>query len=281
VYDLCYMIDFSKVKNVEHAGKELGFMQVFEKVTASLSPLIGGLVAYMFGVEVTIWLSAILFALASWPLLSSAEQTKTRQKLAIRGFPWKGTWRSMRAETALGFDVVASTMVWILFIALTVFAGSGDDLYLKIGALTSVTIITSFVIAFVFGRLIDRKRGGDLLRFSVIANALTHTIRPFVTTPIGVATTNIINETATTGYAMAFTRGLFDMADLSGRRITYMLFVEIALNVGSAIACIVFACCLMLLPDDSVLAMQIFFGIAAVYVLLVASAKFPLYRNMS
>lgn len=278
VYDLSYLVDFSKVKHIEHAGKEIGFMQIFERAAASLAPLIGGAIAFMFGVEATMWLSAVLFALASWPLLRTAEQVKTSQKLSLAGFPWKTTYRSFIAETAVGFDNIASNMVWALFISVVVFAGSGDDLYLKIGALASITVITSFAAAYVFGRLIDRRRGGDLLRIATISNAFTHFFRPFVTTPIAVAGANITNEIATAGYTMAFTRGLFDAADRSGHRIIYLLFVEIALNLGAVIGCLVFVVLLLLLPTAT-LAMQVFFVVTGFYVLLLMSARFSLYRT--
>lgn len=279
IYDLCYLVDFSKVKHSDHAGKELGFMQIFEKITTALSPLIGGAVAFIFGVEATLWLSAIIFAFASWPLMRSAEQTKTGQKLSFNGFPWRATWRSMVAESAIGFDLVASTTVWILFIALTIFAGSGDDLYLKIGALTSVTFMTSFIAAFVFGRLIDRRRGKDLLIVSTVVNSMTHLLRSFITTPVGVATTNVASETSTTGYSMAFTRGMFDSADRSGNRIAYLLCIEVALNLGGMLACAIFAICLYLFPASNTISMQVFFGVAAAYTLLIGVANFTLYRK--
>lgn len=278
IYDLSYLVDFSKVKHMEHAGKELGFMQIFERFAASISPLIGGLVAFLFGAEVTMWLAAALFAAASWPLLRTAEQTQTRQKLDFKGFPWRTTWRSMRAETAVGFDIMASNAVWVLFLAVSVFAGSSNDIYLKVGAFASVTVVTSFVTAYVYGRLIDRRRGGDLLKMATIANAFTHLFRPFVATPASVVAANITNEMATTGYSMAFTRGLFDMADNSGRRIVYLLFIEISLNVGLTLACLVFAGLVILLPSP-VLAMQAFFVVTAFYVLLLASGRFSLYRS--
>lgn len=275
VYNLSYMVDFSKVKHVDHAGKELGFMQIFERIAASLSPFIGGVVAFLFGAEATMWLAAVLFAAASWPLLRTAEQTKIGQKLDFKGFPWRATWRSLRAETAVGFDHIASNIVWVLFIAIVLLAGSGDDMYLKIGAFASVTVVTSFIAAYSFGRLIDRRRGGDLLRIATIANALTHLFRPFVSTAPAVVSTNVINEVATTGYSMAFTRGVFDAADRSGHRIVYLFFIEVALNFGAMLACLVFAG--LLLVTSAVFAMQLFFVITAAYVLLLMSGRF--YRG--
>lgn len=277
VYDLSYLVDFSKVKHLEHAGKEIGFMQIFERLATSLAPLIGGLVAYLFGAEATMWLSAALFAAASWPLLRTDEQTRLGQKLEFRGFPWRLAWRSIVAESAVGFDSVASNAVWVLFLAVAVFAGSGDDIYLKVGAFASVTVVTSFLAAYSFGRLIDRRRGGDLLRIATIANALTHLFRPFAVGPAAVAAANIANEVATTGYSMAFTKGIFDTADTSGRRIVYLLFIEVALNVGAMLSCLGLAGLILLLPT-SAMAMQVFFVVTAAYVLLLLSGRFSLYR---
>lgn len=278
VYDVSYLVDFSKVKHVDHAGKEIGFMQIFERITASLSPLIGGVIAFAYGAEVTMWLSAVLFAAASWPLLRTGEQTRVGQKLDFRGFPWRTAWRSMVAETASGFDIVASNTVWVLFLAVVIFAGSSDDIYLKIGAFASVTIVTSFAAAYAFGKLIDSRRGGDLLRLTTIANALTHLFRPFVAGPAAVVAANVTNEIATAGYSMAFTRGIFDMADRSGHRIVYMFFIEGALNFGSMLACLVLVGLILLLPT-SAMAMQVFFIVTAAYVLLLMSGRFPLYRK--
>ena len=279
MYDLSYLIDFSKVKHTEHAGKEIGFMQIFDRGAASLSPLVGGAVASFISPEATMLVSAAIFALASWPLFRTAEQTATRQPLRISGFPWKTTYRSIIAETAVGVDVFASNAIWVLFLSVVVFAGSSNDLYIKIGSLVSITIVTSFLAAYTFGRLIDRRRGGDLLRISTIADSLTHVFRIFVTGPVGVVAANVTNEVATTGYSMAFNRGLFDTADRSGHRVVYLLFIEVALNIGSMGAALVMALLFVIMPAGGGAAMQVFFALVALYVLLLMSARFPLYRK--
>ena len=277
IYDVCYLVDFSKVKHVEHAGKEIGFMSVLEKITGGLSPLLGGAIASLISPEATIITAALIFMMSAWPLMRTAEPVKTHQKLQFRGFPWRTTWRSLRGETAVGFDVVATGIVWTLFVAVVIFAGSGQDVYVKIGALASVTVLTSFIIAYVVGRLIDRRQGGVLLRYSVIGKMISHLFRPFIQTPVGVAGMNIVSEATTTSYAMAFTRGMFDTADYSGRRITYILFVEIAMNVGAALACLSLGLLIVWLGDTE--GMRAFFIVAAGYVGLAAMSRFALYRS--
>lgn len=279
LFDLAYMVDFSKVKHVDHAGKEIGYMQILERLTASLSPFIGGTIAFLIAPEATIWLSAVLFVLASVPLFKTKEQVRLNQRLDFRRFPWHDTWRTIRAETAVGFDAVASNFVWVLFIAITIFANNGSNsVYFMVGAFASITIVTSFFSAYAFGRIIDWRHGGDLLKMTSIANAATHLFRAFVTTPAGVAAANITNEVATTGYTMAYMRGLFDTADRAeGHRIVYLMFVAMAANIGACVASFIFAVLVVVGPTQ-LNAFQLFFILAAAYVLLTMTARFRLYR---
>lgn len=279
IFDLGYMVDFSKVKHVAHAGKEIGYMQIFERLTASLSPLIGGALAYFIAPEATMIVSAILFTVASIPLFRTREQIRLNQKLEFKRFPWKRTWRTIRAESAIGADINASNFVWILFITVTVFAASDNNIYLTLGAFASITVITSFFSAYAFGRIIDWRHGGDLLKIASIANSLTHVFRALVTTPAGVAAVNITNEVTTTGYSMAYLRGIFDTADNAhGHRIVYLMFISIAMNIGACLSALVLLVLLFIFPNP-IQAFQLFFTITAVYVLLLMTARFAIYRH--
>ncbi len=277
VYQLGYTIDFSKVKNPEHAGKELGFMNIVEKLSIGLSPVIGGVIAFYFGPQFVMWTAAVIFMLSALPLLKSSEPTRTHQTMHFRGYPWRATMRSLVAETGIGFDMVATSYVWSIFMAIVVFSNLGDSLYFTIGVLSSVMIVATIAISYAYGRLIDRNRGGDLLTFSVIVNALVHASRPFATTTMSVVYTNITNEVATAGIAMSYLRGMFDQADSSGHRIVYMFLTELMVNVGATIACVVLALGAWLLGDVS--GLRVFFFITAGVVLLEGTAKFGIYRR--
>lgn len=278
IYDLSYLINFSKVKSVEHAGREIAYMNMFEKVATGLSPLVGGVVAFLFGPEMTLWAASGLFVLASLPLLATPEPVKTRQKLVFRGFPWRTTWRSLRAETAVGFDIVASGTVWSLFVVVGILGMTGDDVYAKLGALLTVVLLAALVSSYMYGRLIDRRRGGELLRFAVLAKSITHAIRPFIGSIGGVVTMNAANEVASTGYAMAFTRGLFDTADLSGQRITYLGLINLTLNIGSFLSAAVWWLAIFVM-GEAMSGMSMYFFVCAAVTLLIAAPRFHLYRK--
>ncbi len=277
VYQLCYYIDFSKVKSAEHAGKEIGFMNILEKIAIGISPIIGGVIALFFGAQIVMWTAAVIFALAALPLLRTIEQTETHQKINFRGFPWRMAIRSLIAEVGIGFDVVTTGTIWGLFITIVIFPNIGNEIYVTLGVLSSVTIVAAIGISYAYGVLIDRNRGGDLLRISVIVNALVHASRPFVVGVAPIVGTNVVNEIATTGISMSYMRGMFDTADLSGHRIVYLLAIEIMANVGAMLGCLVALTCIYYLGDSN--GLRLFFFIAAGFVLLTGTAHFRLYRK--
>ena len=120
-YSICYMIDFSKVKSAQHAGKEIAYMNIIEKITTGLSPFIGGLIAYFMGPQAAMVLAAILFGFAAVPLLTTGEPLEIGQRLSFQGYPWRSTWRSLFAQSATGFDSFTST-VWSLLVVVSILA---------------------------------------------------------------------------------------------------------------------------------------------------------------
>lgn len=275
-YDLCHLINFSKVKNSDHAGKEIAYMNIFEKIAVGLSPVIGGALAFIAGPQVAMWVAAGLFALAALPLLRTGEQVTLHRTVSFRAIAWRPVWRSLAAEMAVGWDTLASGSLWSLFLAI-VLLGTGNDIYAKLGGLASITVCVALVSSYIYGRLIDRRQGGFLLKVGVIADAVTHLARPFVSTPVGILMVNAANEAATTGYSMAFTRGMFDTADLSGNRIVYLLGIEIAVNLGFMIGALVLFGLVSTLGD--VAGMRLFFVMSGLVALGISGARFHLYRR--
>lgn len=277
IYQVSYTTDFSKVKNAEHAGKELAFMNILEKVAIGLSPLIGGVIALFFGPQVVMWSAAVFYIVAALPLLLTAEPIRIYQRLAYRGFSWKLAFRNTLSQVGIGFDVLTTGTVWSLFIAIVIFPYEGDAVYVLLGALSSVTIVAAVIASYTYGRLIDHRRGNLLLRVSVVANSLVHLSRPFASTPIAVAGTNITNEVATMGYVMSYTRGVFDTADISGHRILYIAIMDALSSMGAVIACATLLGLIAVSGEGS--ALHTFFFVAAGFVLLIGTASFRLYRK--
>jgi len=253
-------------------------MNIFEKITTSISPVIGGAIAFFFGPQVVLIVAAVLFALAAIPLFKSGEQVQTGIKLTFRGFPWRLIRQHWLAQTASGFDVFTSGTVWTLYTAILVIGiSSSNSVYIISGALLSVVLVAALVSSYIYGKIIDKKGGRVLMKVSIIADALTHLMRPFITSPITVAGVNAVNEVATTGYNMPYTRAVFDNADLSGHRTTYLGMVDMLGNFGAFLGAAVLG--ILVLVAGETFALTNFFFIAGVVVLLVLTAHFPLYKK--
>ncbi len=278
LYDIAYFVDFSKVKHDDHVGKELGFMNIVDRASTSLSPLIGGVIAFWFGPQATMWAAAALFAVAAAPLLFTPEPTKTHQKLLFRYYNWRDTWKGMMAQFAVGIDFGASASLWSLYVAIAIFGTASNLVYAQIGALASVTIIASLVFSRMFGALIDRKKGGQLLKYSVWSNAILHVLRPFVGTPAGVGLVNVANQAVTNGYNMPFVRGMFDVADnVPGYRIVYLSYMELFFALGSSVFFLVVGLLALYFPE--VISMQVGFVLAGLGSLGVLGHSFPALRR--
>ncbi len=241
MYGVSYLVDFSKVRHAKHTGKELGTMQLVEKAARVVSPLAGGLVASFWGPSAVIFVSAILFALAALPLFRTVEPTTLKTRVRVTGFPWKLAKTSLFTEVQIGFDLVTSTTAWALFAAIAVFAAFGNGMYAAFGVLASFGVLVSMLASWLFGKLTDKRHGDFLFTAGVVSNAVTHALRPFVTVPLAVLGVNMANETATSAYALPWTRAVFNIADTSGFRIAYMAMLQAASDIGSLIACLALA----------------------------------------
>jgi len=278
MYSIGYTIDFSKVKSVEHAGKEIAYMNIFEKITTSVSPLIGGVLAYFFGPQFVLVIAALLFALAAVPLFNSGEQVQTGRRLQFVGFPWRLLRQHWLAQVAVGYDVFASGTVWMLYVAVIVIGvSSNNEIYVITGILLSVVLVATLISSYVYGRIIDKKGGSMLMKASVVANSLTHLFRPFINSTVLVAGANIANEVATTGYTMPYTRAVFDNSDLSGHRATYIGLIDLLSNLGAFLAAVTLA--VLVLAAGSTFALTNFFFVAGVVALLVLTAHFPIFKK--
>lgn len=271
LYALGYLVDFSKVRHLEHTGKELGTMQLIEKAARVVSPIIGGLLATFFSPIVVILVSAVLFVASSIPLFRTVEPTKTRARIVFEGFPWRASFVSFVAQFSAGYDYIASSLAWVLYVTIVVFAGVGVAVYSNLGWLLSIGVVASMVATWFFGKVVDRRSGDILYSAGAITNSVIHLFRAFTTTPVGVAGINVANETMTTAYVLPFMRLQFDLADNSGHRILYMTLTQMAEALGEAVACAIFALIFWVFGHQS--GFQFFFVTAAAFELLLLTAR--------
>ena len=225
----------------------------------------------------TLWLAIVVALVAAVPLFRTGEPVKTGEKLQLKGFPWRLLTRHWLAQISVGFDVFASGTVWTLFVAVFIIGIATDNqVYAVMGLLLSVVFIAALFASYVYGKIIDRRQGKQLMHLASVANSATHLVRPFIASPVGVAGLNATNEVVTAGYTMPYTRAVFDNADLSGARTTYLGLVEMLANVGAFLAASAVAVLAFFFEDQT--ALSVFYFLAAGSALLILTARFPLYK---
>jgi len=229
-------VQLSSIKHDKKAGSELGWLFIAEKVGAAVAPTVGGLLAFRFGPESVMWVASLIMVVAALPLLMSPENTRRRQRITYHGFDWRSLGKQMISPTVRGADFAVSGGIWAIFIAIVVFGTSTNAVYAQLGVLFSISFVASVVISWVYGRIIDHSKGEPLLRFGASFNVLIHAARPFVTTPIAVGMTNIMNEAGTSAYTMPTVRGQYDVVEqIPGYRSVYFSITMLFYCLGGGI----------------------------------------------
>lgn len=274
LFFVAYHVDFSKVIHSDHGGKELGFMTIMERIGAALGPLIGGVIATVFGPQYTIAAAIAMFIGAVIPLFLSAEPTKLHQKLSFRGLPYRKLSRDFISRFAQGVDTSASLVMWPFYAAVVLLT---VNTYASVGLVTSLGIIASILAAHFIGRVVDRQKGRVLLNWSVALNSLIHVARPFAGGFSGAVAINTANEAVTAGYMMPYTKGMYARADdLPGFRIVYIIMVEIAVDAGKvSLFLVAWALTFVMEPLHAI---AVSFVVAGFLTLLIATQNFPALR---
>lgn len=279
LYTIAHSVNFSKVKSLHKAGREIATMNIVEKATAGVSPLIGGFIAFLWGPQLVIALSAVLFLFAATPLLRTGEQIQTRRVLKFTGFPWRLFFGQLPAHLAVGYDVFTSGVAWSLYVAIVVIGMSdgSDSVYAVTGVLLSIVLVVALVFSYIYGQLIDKERGLQLYRVGAVASIASHALRPFVTTTIVVVGINAAREATHTAYMLPYTRGTFDAADISGARSTYIGLADVGINIGASLSAVTLGCLAFYFSEPTALKF-LFFATAGVMLLLLLT-RFPLYKK--
>ena len=276
-YFIAYHVAFSKVKHTEHAGKELGTMQVMEKLGGVAGPIVGGVVGTVLGAHYIFLLATIILVASLWPLFQTSEPVRTKQILRYSNLPLQKIKYDLESYVALGVENVICINVWPFYVAL--FALSGG-VYAKLGAVTASAVLVSIFAAYFAGRLIDSHKGYRLLRISAVLNAILYIFRPLANGIWPVLGINLVNESITTGYRIPYIKGMYVAADdLPGYRICYISTMECTASIAKGTLFFLLALLATLFPVRSVLVFG--FGVAALGSLLIMLERFKGLRQRS
>lgn len=268
-------VAFSKVKHRNHAGKEIGYLNIVDKIGGVIGPLLGGVAGTLLGSSYIFVIATLVLFASLWPLFLTAEPVKTHQKIHFSGLPLGKIKRDLLSYAGLTVENSLLINLWPLYVSLFVLAGSG--VYLQLGLLTSVAVLFSIICTYMVGKFVDVKSGRPLLRFAVIGNALLYPVRPFITTISGVAMINFINEALTVSYRLPYLKGFYAATDdLPGYRIVYVASMEALASLLKGTAWFVLAILALVLSTQTVIIVG--FALASLVSLLMLTERYRALR---
>ena len=275
LFFVAYHVDFSKVIHADHGGRELGFMTIMERIGAASGPVVGGVIATVFGPQYTITFAIMMFVGAVLPLFFSAEPTRLHQQIQFHGIPFRKLKWDLVSRFAMGMDNSVSLVLWPLYAAVVLLT---VNTYASVGLVTSLGIVASILTAHFIGQVVDRDKGRFLLNWSLVMNSFVHIIRPFASGFGGTIMVNTSNEAATAGYTMPYTKGMYARAeDLPGFRIAYIILIEVACDLGkSLLLLLAWALCFVMQPLHAII---VTFFVVAATSLLISGQNFPALKH--
>lgn len=270
-FHVSFHVDFSKIKHPDHGGKELGHVHIMERIGGTIGPLAGGLLATIVGAQAIFLVAIVILLLGVMPLFRTREPVRIHQHLQFKTLPLARLKRDMFSYSALIVEINLSIVIWPLFLTLFVFR---DNTYALIGILSSMGILVSTLSTYYIGRMIDNKKGGQVLRIAAVANAVLYCLRPFATTAPLVLGTNVAGEIMSVAHRLPFMKGVYDAADrLPGHRIVYIVVLESLASFVKTVVWLHLYLLTFLWRDRQVLVFA--FGLAAIASLLILVQRFP------
>lgn len=223
-YWLPYNVDFSKINHRKHGGKEVGYLQVVEKIAAVIAPITGGLVASLIHPSATFVLAAVAMFIASIVIMLTPEPVRTKQPFHPSRLNLKKRWRDYASFSFFCGENAVSILIWPIFLSIVVLTGS---VYAKLGAISSFSVLVAILVALPLGKLLDDHKGKAMIKFGASVNSIVHIARIGVSSIFGAGLIAVVNEPNTLVYRIAFLKGYYDRADDDeGTRIAFIAVNE-------------------------------------------------------
>lgn len=220
---------FSKFGDSHNRGTELSWMRVLQQGVGVIGPLIGGIVATVYGFPTLFVLTALLVLLSALPLL------RTKESYHAVTFLYRDPWRIIGSRqhrnvtmTMMGMGENLIDMVfWPIFLLIVL--GSAE----KVGVVSSVNLGIMTLFGFLIGEMSDRFPRRYVLRFSLPFLVLSYLFRPLSGTALRVFLTDGLARLAFAGVNIPMTHKLYTQAQTTSI-IRFTTAYEMALAIAKA-----------------------------------------------
>lgn len=261
LYWPAYHANFASYTDSKNRGTEQSWVRFVEYGASVAGPILGGVVAKMYGFPVLFLMAGMTVALAGIVLL------RTRERPQGLSFAYTSAWQIIfsrqHRQMVVGMLGWGEDLVYLAIwpIWLMIMVGS----VARVGAIASISAVVATIACFIVGEMTDRISPRRMIRFSVPYMIVAYMVRMLVMTPWLVGIGDILARTAAVGVSIPIVARLYKQAKRVGP-LEYAVAFETVLAIGKAFTALVLVVVFIILPVPS--AFIITFALAAALSLL-------------
>ncbi len=222
-----YHANFARYTSLGKRGKRISRLGALNALVIVAGPLLGGMLITLFGFNVLFIIVAVLILVSVIPLFTTQEVFKPSSFGYFHAFA--RLFKSYYRRYTLGFmgyaEELIKVTVWPIFIFVILKS------YLSLGILSSMTIFLTAAFGLLIGRIVDKKGGRQILRFSTIGYSIVWFVRLAVQSTVGVFVVDGLSRLSGQGVGIPMQTLVYDKGTERGN-LNFSVFFEMALVVG-------------------------------------------------
>jgi predicted MFS family arabinose efflux permease len=257
LYWPAYHASFVSFSDLKNRGTEQSWVRFVEYGAGVLGPVIGGIIAQMYGFPVLFLLTAVTVACAGVALLWTKE--KYHFAAFSYGSPWRIIFSPQHRNMVVGMMGWGENLVYLAIWPVWLMIVLGD--VETVGLAASISAVIATAVGFIVGEMTDRLSAKRLLRIVVPLTVLGYLWRMVAILPWQVAVGDVVARTSYIGVGIPFMARLYRQ----GKKVDpleYSVAFEIVLALVKAVLAFILAAVFILVPGPA--AFMIAFALAAV-----------------
>jgi MFS family permease len=232
-----YHTELASFTSKKKRGSELALIDNVSLALALILPIISGLLLTSFGYSTLFFLSAGITVLSVIPLFSITEREEvyewTLPQLVSELFS-KRNRPLVLGNFGNGVEDAVGSIIWPVFIFVIL-----DGAYIQIGMVTSLVILSTIALQYLFGKLTDRYGSHKIMELGSLFQATGWIAKIFSESLIGIYLTDTYHKLGKRLNMIPFTTALYEGAEYNHHYADeYMVVREMSFMIGKALMCI-------------------------------------------
>ncbi|MEI7690020.1 MAG: MFS transporter [bacterium] len=218
-----YHYDFSKSKEKKRTTKQISTLYIIIAFLSALGPLVGGIIAQKFGLNMLFGIVTGLVLLTIFPLFVQREP-HIKHKPQIRKIFNKNILRQIVAYGGSGVEASTTMIFWPLFLFFVL------GTYQQVGFVVAASLAVTVIVTYLIGHVADRKSKKYFINVGGLLTAALGALRIFVYSLTTAIIVNLLRGVTHSMYESPFVAEYYLHADEQSRT-EYIFLMEFGIDL--------------------------------------------------